>query len=437
MPTIHGRINRVIEQQALRTVPPEITGATQNYTQMHYIGIDVSKAKLDFALLDGHGKLVSQAEVRNTSAGISTLLKRWERQVGMDRKTSLACLEPTGHYSDNVLATLLGQDVPTWMAHPMDIRQRMGLVRGKNDRIDAARIADYAMRYQDKKRQASATTLAMLELKQLLAFRDRLVVDGAKHHVYNTDLYPCVAAPLRAVFRAYSTLCIQRTGSMIKTVDRMIKDHIAKDPTMHHQYKLLLSVDHVGPVLAAYLLATTELFTRMRKGRQLACHAGVAPHDHTSGSSVRGKARVSHHADKRLKSLLHMAALGVSRSNTELSVYYRRKVAEGKNKMCVLNAVRNKIIARVCAVIERCTPYEDRTVERPTEPPSPDNQVNTGNTTFVHRAKRKRAMLESNPPGINPTNDGLMPSAGSTKRSPHKPRVPHASKNSPIRLDMS
>lgn len=404
---------------------------------MHYIGIDVSKAKLDFALLDGHGALLAQAEVKNTSAGVNALLKRWEREVGMERKSCLACVEPTGHYSDNVLTTLVGQDVPTWVAHPMDIRQRMGLVRGKNDRIDAVRIADYAMRYQDKKRQANSTTLAMLELKQLLAFRDRLVVDSAKHHVYNTDLHPCVAKPLRTVFKEYSAQCIERSSSMTKTLDRMIKEHIAQDPTMLLQYKLLLSIDHVGPVLAAYLLATTELFTRMKKGRQLSCHAGVAPHDHTSGSSVRGRARVSHHADKRLKALLHMAALGVTRSNTELSAYYRRKVAEGKNPMSVLNAVRNKILLRVCAVIERGTPYEDRTGEQQHAPPTTQQEENAATTNFAHRAKRKRALLESTPPGITPMNDGLRPRAGSAQRSLPKPRVPHASKKLPIRLDMS
>ncbi len=404
---------------------------------MHYIGIDVSKVKLDFALLNGCGKVVAQTEVKNNTTGVNSLLKRWERQSGLEMKSCLACLEPTGHYSDNVLRTLLSMGVPTWVAHPLEIKQRMGMVRGKNDRIDAVRIADFAMRHEDKKRQASASTVAVLELKQLLAFRDRLVVDGVRHNVYNNDLYPCVAKPLRTVFKEYSVQCIQHSKSMIKIMDRMIAAHIAQDPTMLRQYKLLLSIDRVGPVLAAHLLAATELFTRMKKGRQLACHAGVAPHDHSSGSSVRGRARVSHHADKRLKALLHMAALGVIRSNNELSAYYRRKVAEGKNRMSVLNAVRNKILLRVCAVIERGTPYDDRTAQQQPMPPTPQQEVNDGTTNFARRAKRKRALLESIPPGINPMNDGLMPSAGSAKRSPHKSRVPHASKKLPVRLDMS
>ena len=404
---------------------------------MHYIGIDVSKAKLDFALLDGHGKVVDQAEVKNNTQGVSSLMKRWEREVGLDRRTCLTCLEPTGHYSDNVLTALLAMKMPTWMAHPLEIKQRMGMVRGKNDRIDAVRIADYAMRYQDKKREANAATLAVLELKQLLAFRDRLVTDARRHSVYNSDLHPCLAKPFRKVFKEYSAESAQRIKAMIKTVDRMIKDHIAHDQAMLDPYNLVLSVERVGPVLAAHLLAATELFTRMKDGRQLGCHAGVAPHDHTSGSSVRGRARVSHHADKRLKSLLHMAAMGLVQCDTELSAYYHRKVAEGKNRMSVLNAVRNKLLHRVCAVVKRGTPYVKRIVPKPSPaiPPQVDSTVRS--TKFAHRAKRKRSMLESKPPGINPTNDGLRPTAGSVMRSLPKPRVPHASKNSPIRLDMS
>lgn len=330
---------------------------------MHYIGIDVSKAKLDFALLDGRGHVVDQAEVPNTGKGINLLWGRWERVAGVDRSACLACFEPTGHYSNTLLATLVEGGVPAWAAHPMDIRQSMGMVRGKNDRIDAVRIADFAMRHRDKQRKASPTTVAMMELKQLLAFRDRLVADGAKHKVFNGDLNNCVAKPLRKTFKEYSAKRVKDSKAMVKKVDLMIVQHIGQDPIMKEQYDLLLSIPRVGPVLAAHLLAATELFTRMWKGRQLACHAGVAPHEHTSGSSIRGRSRVSHHADKRLKSLLHMAALGVIQCDNELAAYYRRKVAEGKHPMSVLNAIRCKIILRVCAVVREGRPYEVRNAD--------------------------------------------------------------------------
>ena len=77
----------------------------------------------------------------------------------------------------------------------------------------------------------------------------------------------------------------------------------------------------------------------------------------TSGSSVRGRTKVSVYADKVLKKVLHMAAMRASTLEGELRDYYLRKVNEGKNKMSVLNALRNKLIHRIIAVINRNQPY--------------------------------------------------------------------------------
>ena len=91
--------------------------------------------------------------------------------------------------------------------------------------------------------------------------------------------------------------------------------------------------------------------------RKLACYCGVAPFKHQSGSSIKGKTKVSHIANKKMKSLLNMAALSAKRNDIEIKEYYERKVEEGKNKMSVLNAIRCKIISRAFAVIERETPF--------------------------------------------------------------------------------
>lgn len=325
---------------------------------MKYIGIDVSKHKLDMALINAGGQVLDQVVVSNRSKAITARLERWKRERELSEVDCLACFEPTGHYSDEVMRTLVGAQVPTWRAHPLEIKQRMGMVRGKNDKVDALRIADFAMRHQDKKRVVGPDTLAVLDLKQLLSFRQRLMVDARRHSVYVSDLYPAMNDELHKTFGTYSKGHIKRLRTMVGKVDGQIKKLILADPIMRGQYELLLSVEYVGPVLAAHLLAATERFTRMKEARQLACHAGVAPHDHSSGSSSHGRPRVSHQADKTLKSLLHMASLGATRSKGDLGIYYRRKVAEGKNSMSVLNAVRNKIIHRVCAVIKRGTPYE-------------------------------------------------------------------------------
>ncbi|MDR1340667.1 MAG: IS110 family transposase [Prevotellaceae bacterium] len=97
----------------------------------------------------------------------------------------------------------------------------------------------------------------------------------------------------------------------------------------------------------------TNAFRDFKNGRQFCCHAGVALFSYESSSSIRSKSRVSNRADKSIKALLHMAALSVAtrRKNGELHEYYLRKVAEGKNKMLVFNAIKIKLVLRMFAGI--------------------------------------------------------------------------------------
>jgi transposase len=106
------------------------------------------------------------------------------------------------------------------------------------------------------------------------------------------------------------------------------------------------------------LLVYTHGFNRLNNSRKLACYSGVAPFAYESGTSIRGKTGVSKFANNDLKQVLHMAAISSVQHNSELHLYYQRKVQEGKNKMSVINAVRNKLLHRIVAVVNRGTPYE-------------------------------------------------------------------------------
>jgi len=116
-------------------------------------------------------------------------------------------------------------------------------------------------------------------------------------------------------------------------------------------------MDGIGPATAAEILVATNEIKTITNPKKMACHAGVAPFGYSSGTSVRGKTRVSHQARKRLKSLFHLGAMSVIQVKGDLQDYYQRKLKEGKNKMLVLNAVRNKLIHRVYAVIKRGEKY--------------------------------------------------------------------------------
>ncbi|MBK6549681.1 MAG: IS110 family transposase [Flavobacteriales bacterium] len=115
------------------------------------------------------------------------------------------------------------------------------------------------------------------------------------------------------------------------------------------------------PAARRYLVACTDGFARFNTPRQLSCHAGVAPFERSSGSSVRGRTQVSHQADKSLKTLLHMSALVSVREPGELRQYFERKRAEGRSRSW-WSMQCNKLVHRVCAVIRNNRPYERRPI---------------------------------------------------------------------------
>ena len=100
----------------------------------------------------------------------------------------------------------------------------------------------------------------------------------------------------------------------------------------------------------------------MLDGKKLACYCGVAPFEYRSGTSVYGQPGTSSFANKVLKQDLHLASMSAIRHHPELREYYKRKREEGKGKMTILNAIRNKLLHRIVAVVKRGTPYEDRIV---------------------------------------------------------------------------
>jgi transposase len=139
---------------------------------------------------------------------------------------------------------------------------------------------------------------------------------------------------------------IDQLKASIVLVDKQLQMIIAQDQEVHHIYQLATSVTGIGLQTAAYLLVHTQCFKSFENWRQLACFAGTAPFDYTSGSSVRGRSRLSKIGNMKLKSLLSNGATAAIQSPNEFSDYYNRKVAEGKPKLVALNGVRNNGAAR-------------------------------------------------------------------------------------------
>lgn len=267
--------------------------------------------------------------------------------------------EYTGSYTYPLCCACEELSLDLWLENPAQIKYRSGIQRGKNDRMDARRIAIYASRFAQEARLFALPDKIIECLKQLVSERDLYIVEKAKFKGQLTDQKHFMDKILYQKKKKRFEKVIHELNESISEIDKEIKDLIAGDDTLCEQHKLLCSVDGIGERTAVKMIIVTNAFKDFSNPRKFCCHAGVAPFEYVSGSSQRTRNKVSNRADKSIKTLLHMAALVVAtRMKGELNNYFVRKVAQGKNKMSVINAVRAKLIHRMFAVIRNKQPYQ-------------------------------------------------------------------------------
>jgi len=325
--------------------------------QNSYIGIDVSKLTIDVSIVTATSEH-EYAQFENGTQGFKAL-QTWLRSKDFfSIKKSLFCMEHTGLYTRQLVSFLLEQEAAVWMESALHLKRSMGMTRGKNDKVDAYRIARYAMTNSDKAVLLKLSTSTLQNLKDLMSNRERI---SKAYQSLNISIKELTQID-KSMGKEQLILNAPALAGLLKSkakIEARMTELIMEDAELKKLYQLITSVKCVGNVLATELLVYTNGFTRMQNTRQLACYCGVAPFEHSSGTSVRGRTGTSNFANMKLKSTLHMAAVSATRYVPDIKQYYERKVAEGKHKMTVINAIRNKLINRVMAVVKRGTPYEE------------------------------------------------------------------------------
>ena len=324
----------------------------------HFLGVDISKDTLDFAVVSPANAVLYERRIANKKPAILAFLQQLSRVVpGFVPATSLVCMEHTGLYNRPLLEAVTALAVPAWVEHATHLKACTGLTRGKTDKVDARRIAAYAARFVDQARRWEPARPVLVELDRLTARRARLV-EVLK--VLKTPLSSSEGFFSPAEQRAEKRGCaasMQALRRDIAAVEAAIAALIAGDAELARQHERLTSVPGIGPVTAAEVLVTTNEFKTSTDAKHYACYAGVVPFERSSGQR-QGRPQVSPQANKRVKQLLHLAALSAVRYCAEIRAYYERKVAEGKNKMLVLNNVRNKLVHRLFACVQQDRNYD-------------------------------------------------------------------------------
>jgi len=327
----------------------------------NFLGIDVSKDYFDAVIILNSDKSNTvHNQFTNDNKGLNELVK-WMKSNHSTNQNTLVCLEHTGMYGKVIIQNLLSKEFNIWVEMSLRIIRSLGVQRGKNDKVDAERIAYYAFKNQEEAQFYKAPRKAVEQIRKLVSLREHLVTTKAML-VRNFNELKGFEPELSKIHQKFSKATLKGIETDLKNIEKELDKLIKNDKNLSNLFEKTTSVTGVGKVTALTLICYTNEFKMYDTPRQLACYCGVVPFEHTSGKSVRAKPRVHYMANKKLKKQLHMCAISSIRADGELKEYYERKVAEGKNKMLVINNIRNKIIHRICACVKNNKLYEKRNV---------------------------------------------------------------------------
>ena len=329
-----------------------------------YLGIDVSKPWFDVSLLTevNHVKQPMVTErFENNAAGMK-LFKKWltAHAVSFDEQ-SLLVIENTGIYHRLIWSFCSKHNLQLHIGNAAHIKWSLGITRGKSDAIDSQRLCMYCCKQADELKRTPALNPVFMKLKDLMSSRSRLVTQLHATKNYINEIKSLHDKALLATLEKAHKAAIDGIKKSIVQIEQLINNIITKDPAIYTNYQLIKTVPGIGHLTAVYIICCTNNFATKISGKQLASYAGVVPFEHSSGISIKGKNRVHKMANKDLKKMLHLCALTAIKYCPEFKQYFDRKKAEGKNGMLVVNAIKNKLVLRVVAVVNKQQPYVNNT----------------------------------------------------------------------------
>jgi transposase len=317
----------------------------------NFIGIDVSKLKLDVYL---HNKLEHKI-FTNNEEGYQQMIS-WLKSLKVSVKSMAVCFEHTGIYSEDLATFLAQKKVCFYLESSINIKYSIGLSRGKSDKIDSRRIAAYIAMYHEKLTPSDIIESDVSKLRKLLSLRSYLEKEivSLKNRLKNSTKDSGVEFILKM-----EREMLESKNKHLKELEAEIERLIKSNEEMNKIDQLIQSIKGIGPMTSWTFIATTNNFNYFENARQFACYIGIAPFEKSSGSSIKGKTQTDRRSNRKLNALITMAARSASLYSLEMKEYMERKLKEGKHYNCVLNAIKNKLIARIFAVVKRQSPYVD------------------------------------------------------------------------------
>jgi len=317
------------------------------------IGIDISKLTFDVRIHSNQCYRVFD----NSLKGFRELIKWTDKNNPISKENTLYILEYTGIYSEEISLFFTKNNIPFSLISGLEIKKSLGISRGKDDKVDATKIALYGYRLRDEIKPSKLPSIAISKIKRLLTLRERLVKQRAGHKSILKEQKRVYFKKENKLLFEIQEKTIKFLTKQIKNIELEMKQIIKENQELNQQYKLVVSVKGIGDQTALFMIVTTNGFTKFKTWRKYASYCGIAPFPNTSGTSIMGKTKVSNLANKKLKSLFDLCAKSAIQNNPEMKIYYHKRVEQGKNKMSTINIIRCKLMARAFATVNRQTPY--------------------------------------------------------------------------------
>jgi transposase len=317
---------------------------------MFYLGVDVSKAKLDCLLLDSTTGKVKSKSIQNTNAGFKQLIE-WLAEK--KAPNAHVIMEPTGVYHEPAALALTDAGLTLSLVNPAQLRQfAQGLgVKSKTDKADSSVLARYGETLKPEAWQPPSKSAR--HLKALLARRDA-VADDLQREQNRQEAIEFAVSPdevKQSIIQSISFLKAE-----LKRLEETIKEHIDSDPDLRGKKTLLETIPGVGERVSSNLTALFAAKT-FNSAEQLAAYLGLVPVQWESGTSVRGRPRLSKAGPAHLRKLLYMPAVVARQHNPHLKAFGDRLLAKGKTKMAVIGACMRKLAHLCFGVVQTGRPY--------------------------------------------------------------------------------
>lgn len=311
-----------------------------------YLGIDVAKAKLDCALRLSSGKFRAKV-IPNSLEGFTALLTWLNAQKA---ESVQVCMEATGIYWEDVAQHLATNGLIVSVVNPAQIKAygASRLTRSKTDTVDAKLIADFCAERQPPAWQARSE--AEVTLRALVLRLDALQTMRTQEN--NRSLVA------REAVREDIQLHLNWLDKAIRQLIESINDHIEHHPDLKQQRELLDSIPGIGERTSAIILAFYADTSRFTNSRQAAAFAGLDPRQYESGSSIKGKPRLSKIGHSFLRKAMYMPAM-VTLYKTAWGKQFRNRLASaGKPNKLIIGAMTRKLIHVAFGVLKSAKPFD-------------------------------------------------------------------------------